>query len=145
MKKISYLGVLLVVVTLLACESDDNAPTSEICDVTAEVNDSRFASTDPSNYTIESARVNGDCLEVQLQSGGCDGAEWSARLYASNGVNESLPPQRSIIIALENTEPCDAIVSRTFTFELTPLAPSGEISVILRLEGWEEGGLLYEF
>ncbi len=145
MKRVSYFGSLLLVVTLLACESDDNSPPrSEICDVLIEVNDSRFNSADDSNYTIENASITGDCLTVQLQSGGCDGSDWEIRLFASSAINESQPPQQSATIVLENDELCDAIVIREFTIELTPLQIPNGRSLILRLSGWD-GRLEYEF
>ncbi len=144
MKKVSYFGVLLLAVALLACESDDNGPRSEICDVLAEVNGNRFNSADDTNYTVESASITGDCLSVQLQSGGCDGSEWEIRFFASDAIDESLPPQQSATIVLDNDEPCDAIVTREFTIELTPLQLSSESSLIIRLTGWD-GMLEYEF
>ncbi len=144
MKKVSYFGVLLLAVTLFACESDDNGPSSEICDVLAEINGSRFNSADDANYTVESASITGDCLAVQLQSGGCDGSEWEIRFFASDAIDESLPPQQSATIVLDNDEPCDAIVTREFTIELTPLQLPSESSLIIRLTGWD-GILEYEF
>ena len=144
MKSVSYFGILLLAVTLVACESDDNGPRSEICDILAEVNGSRFDSADDTNYTIESASITGDCLTVELQSGGCDGSEWEIRFFASDAVNESLPPQQSATIVLDNDEPCDAIVNREFTIELTPLQIPNESSLIIRLSGWD-GILEYEF
>ncbi len=144
MKTASILCTLLMAFVLLACESDDNAPSSEICDVLAEISESRFNATDNTNYLIEEARIVGDCLEVQLQSGGCDGSTWSARLFDSGSIDDSLPPQRAIIIALKNNEECDALVSRSFSFELTPLQLANEESVLLLLTGWTPA-LEYDF
>ena len=136
--------LLLALLPLLwsSCNSDDNDPKSEICDFLVRVDAQKFANTPTSGYSIISAGIEDDCLSIQIESGGCDGNSWVPELIDSGSIAESSPEQRSITLGLTNTEPCDAIVLRTYTFELTPLRISGSNAIILRLTDWE-GELLY--
>ncbi|UJH68729.1 hypothetical protein [Allomuricauda sp. SCSIO 65647] len=135
--------ILSLALTLVSCNSDDNSPTSDICDFLGIVSNSQFNNTNTDNYVIQSVDLQGDCLQIEIASGGCDGDSWKVRLIGAANVDDSLPPMRSIILRLDNQELCEAFITKTYSFELTPFRDSGD-SILLRLEGWEDP-ILYSF
>lgn len=118
--------------------SDDDPPRSSQCGVLAEVDESRWRSANTERYFIEAVTLEGDCLEITLGSSGCNGETWEARLFDAAAIAESLPVQRSIRVDFSNEELCNAAISRSFTFDVTPLRANGEDTVLFNLDGWEE-------
>lgn len=93
--------------------------------------------TQTEDYTIRSIQVVDDCLEVQIQSSGCSGDTWKVELIDSGNVAESNPEQRYLKISFTNTELCDAVISKSFSFDLSPLRISSP-SILLNLTLWDE-------
>ncbi|MEM1257609.1 MAG: hypothetical protein AAGC45_02960 [Bacteroidota bacterium] len=141
----SYAVILLLLLTSIttSCNSDDNDPISEVCDFLGVVDDNQINTVNPQTYVIQSVEVTGSCLQVELSSGGCDGNSWEVRLFGSSEVEASLPPKREIGIRLDNSELCEAFITKTYSFELTPFQVGGE-SIILILQDWE-AQILYEY
>ncbi|MEM8999527.1 MAG: hypothetical protein AAGB24_04620 [Bacteroidota bacterium] len=140
----SPIALFLVLLYISSCNSDDSeVPTSSICDALTIINANRFNNTSTENYTILNATISGDCIEIELSSGGCDGNTWGVELIDSGGIAESLPEQRFLVLDLDNTELCDAIVIRSYTFELTPLQIDSE-EILLNLATFE-GQLSYRY
>jgi len=137
MKRLPHFTLFLSLLTFGACDSDGNTPaSSEICDFMVEISSSEYGATTTTNYTIEDVQINQDCLVIQLSSSGCDGESWVVQLFDSGAIAESFPEQRFIALDLNNEEECDAVISRTYSFELTPLRISESGEVILNLDGW---------
>ncbi len=143
MKRRAMTLLLLIIAVTTSCNSDDNDPVSEVCDFLGVVDDNQFNTVNPENYVIQSVEIVGSCLQVELSSSGCDGNSWEVRLFGSSEVDDSLPPQRGIGIRLDNSELCEAFITKTYSFELTPFQDSGD-TIILRLLDWE-GQILYEY
>jgi len=86
-----------------------------------------------------SAEVNGDCLNISISASGCSGETWVLELIDSEGVMESLPPQRNLKLILTNSEACLAVFTKTQSFDLTQLrVEEDENEVILNIEGFPE-------
>lgn len=139
----AFIMLLLVFSINTSCNSDGNDPISEVCDFLGVVDDNQFNTVNSESYVIQNVEVTGDCLQVELSSGGCDGSSWEVRLFGSTGVDDSLPQQRGIGIRLNNNELCEAFITKTYSFELTPFRDSGD-SMILVLQDWD-GQILYEY
>lgn len=138
MKKLVF-ALALLALFMESCndETTDNASLNSVCDQIAIVNPSRFTNTQPEGYTITRIQLIDDCLQVEIQSGGCSGDTWKVDLIDSGNVAESNPEQRYLKISLNNTELCDAVISKTFTFDLSPLRISSP-SILLNLDLWNE-------
>ncbi|MEQ8627567.1 hypothetical protein [Ekhidna sp.] len=129
---------ILFMIVIGSCVSDDgNDQSSGVI-----IKESIYAQTETDNYTITEASIEGDILNVTIQSSGCDGSLWEAKLVDSGAIAESYPVQRFAKVSLTNTEMCDAIVTRSFTFDITPLRVEDQL--YLNLEGWD-GQLHYDF
>jgi hypothetical protein len=121
-----------------SCSSDNQINT----DQEVIISETLYNQTNTDNYTIEEAVIIGDTLRVTIQSSGCDGSEWDAKLVDSGVVAESYPVQRFAKISLKNEELCDAILTRNFTFNITSLRVEDQL--YLNLEGWDSQ-LHYDF
>ncbi|MEM7299259.1 MAG: hypothetical protein AAF391_13455 [Bacteroidota bacterium] len=128
-KLLIYITVALL---LFACDDSGGGDCRTKAVIT---NDFETASSE--QFNIVSASVDGSFLEIEISSGGCDGESWCAELLVSTLVAESYPPQVGIRVVLENDEECDAVVNRTFSYDLKPLDEISDI-MILHLQGWDE-------
>lgn len=90
--------------------------------------------TDP--YTVVSAAIEDTCLEVTISASGCDGQQWEAALYGAEGVIQVFPPTFPIKLSFSDTEDCEAIVQKTFSFDLSSLTDS-YYQFYVALEGYE--------
>ncbi|MEP0984769.1 hypothetical protein [Ekhidna sp.] len=124
---------------LASCKSDDHNVSS---DQDVIINEALYNEISTTNYSITEAEISGDSLKVTIQSSGCDGSEWEVKLVDSGAIAESYPVQRFAKISLKNAELCDAIVTRNYSFNLTPLQVEDQL--YLNLEGWESQ-LHYDF
>ena len=141
MKTKLILSLLIGVLTIMSCNDDDDMinPDCENCVI---INRSLYDQS-RKEYTILSAEIVNDCLEMMISSSGCDGERWVATLYDSGDIAESFPAQRSLRLDLENDEECDAVITKSYKFDITPLQTE-EPKFILNIDGFDEA-LLYEY
>lgn len=126
------LGLVLLVLFTSSCE--DEKVTSD-CTQPIYLKEESAIISDP--FQITSAVINGNCLEVEVGAGGCDGESWESNLFVFPLVAESLPPQVSVEFSLKDEELCEAYIRKSFSFDLSGLYSISE-SVIVNLNGWEE-------
>lgn len=143
MKPLKFSLILIMCTGILSCEKEDDSTPLEPCDKPAIEDKSRFNGTRTDHYIISTARIDQDCLEVEIRSGGCDGSSWKIELVDSGTVVDSDPAQRYLRISLENEELCEAMLSSKISFDLTPLRRQGK-PISFQLEGWDTP-LVYEY
>lgn len=120
--------------TFISC-SDSDTINIDLCNECVLINKDVYDTTTTNNYTINSVKLIGDLITVQIISGGCNGNSWVATLIDANQILESNPSQRNIIIRFENNEACFAIVEKKFTFNIKELKEN-QTEILLNLEGW---------
>lgn len=130
-------GLILCLLLCSCNDDDDDVPFESACDKFTTINHEKFKNVNPENYTIVSAKIDSDCLEIVLSSGGCDGNSWNVELIDADRIAETLIEQRDLIISLTNHELCNAIIQKTFSFDLTPIR-TNQNQLILNLEKWGE-------
>ena len=140
---IFFLSLILVGFQSCSNSDDDNPYMDSVCDEITRVDKNRFEQLQSEGFEIADVQVNGDCLEVEIISGGCSGETWQAELIDAGYIAESYPIQRGLKLILENKELCNAVVSRRFTFDLRPVRASSDV-VSLNLEHWKEQ-IRYEY
>lgn len=138
-----FLSLILVGFQSCGSSDDDNPYLDSACDQIISVDNSRFKQIQSEGFEITDVRVNGDCLEVEIVSGGCSGNTWKVELIDAGWVAESYPEQRGIKLILDNKELCNAIVTKTFTFDLRPVRTFSDV-VTLNLEHWKQQ-IRYEY
>ena len=148
MKNLFFIAITLFAVgTFTACndeQEDDNLLT---CDQQTIINATEYQTATSEPVSIDSLEITGNCLSVTLSSGGCDGNSWQVRLVDSGSIAESLPPQRSLKLLLENQEVCLAYITKTISFDIQELEAEGEVSMLLNIadSNGENSQILYEY
>jgi hypothetical protein len=143
MKK-SIFAFSLILTSLLSCsESDDNLYEDSVCDQITTVDNNRYKNNQSEGFLIRSVQIIGDCLEVEIESGGCSGDTWKVELIDAGRVAESNPEQRDLKVLLENEKLCNAIVFKTYTFDLRSIQTRNNV-VLLNLDLWDEQ-IRYEY
>lgn len=135
--------VLVALLALLnACE-DDSIESSN-CDSLVELSAEKYQNGSSAFFSIISASITGDCLEVEYSSSGCDGKNWSEEMVDAEEVLESFPIQRKLKMLLKNEEACAAVFTKTVSFDLTPMQTENYSEVIINLDGYAQP-LLYQY
>lgn len=124
---------LSIILVLNSCKKEDE----NSCDQTIVIDGNRYDNTLTNNYTIKNAKITGNCLELEISASGCTGESWIFSLYDSEIINEALYPQRFSRLSLENSENCEALITRKVSFDLIPIQYGGGV-VLIELDGWDE-------
>jgi len=103
----------------------------------------RYENAREDPLTINNLELDGNCLNINLSAGGCDGNSWRIDLIDSEQILYAIPPQRRLKLPFENDELCKAYITRNVAFDLKPLQLPGE-EVLLRIEDMEQI-ILYEY
>lgn len=125
---------------MVSCKHDD---PSISCDDRAVISDSEMSSAPNDQLVINSLEINGDCLLISFSASGCDGDSWIVRLMGSELILESLPPQRGMLLSLDNDELCEAVITREVSFDILPTRV-GSPSIWLNFNN-DEDRILYEY
>ena len=113
------------------------------CGDQAIVNEEDYVLAARDELVINRLVIQDDCLTVSISAGGCDGESWEVRLIGSEAVLRSLPPQRPMLLSLNNREECEAFITREYSFDITPTKAGGS-AVWLNFIGTEQM-ILYEY
>ncbi|MEM6515983.1 MAG: hypothetical protein AAF688_07350 [Bacteroidota bacterium] len=146
--KIRYIRHIFICLCYLAlftnttCDEDDETATS--CGPAAVIDPGFFESAVSSDFSTLSAEIMDNCLTVEISASGCSGESWSLVLVDSGAVAESSPEQRLLKLVFGNEELCLAVIGQTRMFDLTNLQVENSNSIILNIEGIEEG-LTYDY
>ena len=124
----------------ITCSEEEDKPQ---CSNEVIINAEHYQNAPDDHLQIMSARIEGDCLLINMASGGCDGSTWEVKLLTDGNVMESAPPQRNIRLSLKNEEVCDAWITHDYAFDIRALQVSGN-EVLLNLTN-NDGQLSYSY
>lgn len=92
---------------------------------------------------INDMEIDGNCLKISFSASGSDGSTWIVKLIDSGTTLESYPPQKRLILSLENKELCEAVIGNEMSFNIEELQVSRSP---VRLNITNTGdGILYEY
>lgn len=140
--RVLFLISLSIIIVFSSCSKDDDN-NSITCDTLIILDRDLYDSVNTQNYTILSAVITNDCLEVEIYSGGCDGNTWEVNLIDAEIIAESNPIQRFIKVSLKNEELCLAMIANKYSFDLKPIRTT-DSRIMINLENWN-GSLLYNY
>lgn len=95
-----------------------------------------FKDTQEDDFIFRNVTIAAHCLSIKIAFGGGCG-EVSAELITDGSVEKSLPPQRYLMLAFTDNDPCEALREEQYDFDLSRLQVAGSDAVILRLKGWD--------
>lgn len=123
------------------CEKDYKEPAN--CDQQTIIDESEYNAASQDNVSISSMEINGNCLKISFSASGCDGSSWIVKLIDSGVTLYSSPPQRNLILSLENKEVCLAVIGKEISFDIENLQVSGnQVKLNITNTGDE---ILYEY
>ena len=86
------------------------------------------------HFTLNSAKIKGKCLWVDVEySGGCGDA--SFEMLWDGSMMKSLPPQVNFMLKLSDNDPCRSIVKKSICFDLSSVYSD---DIIIHLNNWKE-------
>lgn len=113
--------ILTIGLVLTACDDHTETDCFTACSVPVIINADEYQNAPNDALEIVNVQIEGDCLVIRFESGGCDGNSWGIKLIDSEAIMESYPPQRNLRLSLKNEEPCDAIVTKEMAFNVSNL------------------------
>lgn len=140
MKATIQFTTLLLFTLLISCKDSENIAK---CGTAAIVNSEFYRSGPNDKIFINNARIEEDCLYIEIGASGCSGDSWEINLYATEEILESFPPQRNMRLSLKNDEMCQAFFTRELIFDISNLKTNGS-ELQLNLTDFEDS-LLYKY
>ncbi len=129
----------------IACSDSSNKIATQNCDNQSQIIDTEaYNNLTTTNYMITGIALNENCLDVTISSSGCSGINWQMNLFSTNNLPDSFPLQRNLKLQLINEEACLAVISKTVSFDLTPLQIAGQDQITFNIEGWGEQ-IVYQY
>jgi hypothetical protein len=113
--------ILTIGLVLTACDDYTEPDCFTACSQPVIINADEYQNAPDDALEIVNVQLEGDCLIIRFESGGCDGNSWGIKLIDSEAIMESYPPQRNLRLSLKNQEPCDAIVTKEMAFNVSNL------------------------
>lgn len=139
----TYISLVLLAFLSFGCSNDDDNGNPNNCDFDTVISSEEYANAPSDGLTINNMTIVGDCLTIDFSSSGCDGSTWVVSLIDSESIFESDPPQRNLLLSLENLEVCLAIVPKELSFDISELQVEGD-SVLLNIVNSGES-ILYNY
>ena len=106
---------------LTACDVDTEGECWSACCQHVIISADEYQNAPDDALEIVNVELEGDCLVIHFESGGCDGNSWEIKLIDSEANMYSDPPQRNLRLSLKNEEPCDAVVTKAMAFNVSKL------------------------
>lgn len=135
--------LILLFPLVLGCKKHSQNANAD-CKEKVIIDADLFAGISTDQFVIKSVSLSGNCIHITIQSGGCSGTTWQATLVDASSIAKSNPPQRMIKLTLKNTEPCEALPVRTFSFDISQLQLPYTNLIQLNLDGYNQK-LLYAY
>ena len=115
------LVILTIGLMITACDDYVETDCFTACSQQVIINAEEYQNAPDDELEIVNVQLEGDCLVIRFESGGCDGNSWGIKLIDSEAIMESYPPQRNLRLSLKNQELCDAIVTKEVAFNVSKL------------------------
>jgi len=127
----------------ISCQDNTDSTLAPYCDEEVIISKSEYQSATTDGVTILDLAIEGDCLSVSYGASGCSGDSWKLKLIDASEIMESLPPQRNLVLSLDNNEACAAYFTKEVTFDISALQV-GEGEVRLNITNTNEE-ILYSY
>lgn len=131
---------LSLIVLASSCKKDNQR--NEDCDQNVIVSANAYNNQPSDPVTIQKLQIDGDCLSVTFSASGCDGNSWIVKLIDYEAIVKTNPPKRTLRLALDNKQLCDALITKTISFNIKSLQIKGTGKVTLTIAG---NSILYKY
>ena len=128
--------IILLAFILLACNTDDGDLVLP-CDFTAFIDLDLYNEPSQSEFAIESAQINDNCLDITFSASGCDGVSWVVQLVSDIPLQAGDFGGANLSLKFTNPEVCEAYITKTYSFSVLDYL-NGLEGISFNLQGWEE-------
>ncbi len=148
MKEHYFIAFILVVLGLSqSCDKGCDPPLDQpTCDQQVVIDNDLYQNAISNEFTISEATIAGNCLQITINTSGCNGDNWDVALYDADEIltasDGDAGPWRMLRLTLDNPELCEAIITKTYCFDISNLQYNDKI--FLLLDNWETE-ILYEY
>ncbi|WP_298760463.1 hypothetical protein [uncultured Psychroserpens sp.] len=140
------IAILLTSLFLVGCTKEGNKKDDSfsMCSNSVSPNQEAYFSDIGEDFTISEIQIEGDCLTGVINFTGSCSTDITLNLIDSEAILESLPLQRNIKLVLDYDNSCDTEITRSFSFNLTPIRVDDENLLELNILGLDNT-LYYEY
>ena len=137
MMKIQMISLLALLLFFANC--DDNAPAPTACG-DAMIIDTNYNATISDDFTYVDLEIIDNCLTATIQyGGGCDDDLVSFQLLGSTqSFPLTIPALLEIKLILDDNDDCEALITKSIDFDLSPLQDAGYNNINVSVENWGE-------
>ena len=104
----------------------------------------RYNSVPNTFFTLSNAVIFDNCLSFDLSASGCSGDSWKVNVIDAQTIAYTNPITKNLRIEFVNNEPCMAVFSKTYFFDLRPLQQNSDTLINLYIEN-RGVSLLYKY
>ncbi|PID68724.1 MAG: hypothetical protein CR989_04300 [Flavobacteriales bacterium] len=122
MKKI---GAFIFILFLMNTCINNDVAENHNCDYKTIISLAQYQNAPSDNLTINSLKIENECLIINFSSSGCDGQSWEVNLIDSGNVYNDNPLQRNLRLSLKNKELCEAYITKELSFDISNLKVEG--------------------
>ena len=137
---------LLLIGFLFFSSCDENGPPIPprvVCGSSAILDADVFENGPEDDFDLDSVWINSNCLHISYKyGGGCGDTEMDVVGYHEN--SRQLPSSVHTRFSFSDKNSCEAYLTATKSFDLTPYQKKDYPQVILRIEGWNQP-ILYSY
>ena len=129
--------LLLLGITTTGClKTNDVAPFVGLIQSDEIIlDDNLFANAPNDAFKLISVKITDHQMEVEVEyTGGCGDVNF--KLIGHEEVKESLPPQRTVRLSLEDDDNCGNVLRQKLSFALTPAQVQDYNELLLQLQDW---------
>ncbi|MGK0391269.1 MAG: hypothetical protein ACI94Y_004031 [Maribacter sp.] len=139
MMKIPMMSLLALLFLFASCD-DNDLPALTTCG-DAIIMDTNYSSTESDGFAYTDIEIIDNCLTVTIQyAGGCGDDLVSFQLLGSTqSFPLTLPALFEIKLILDDNDDCEALVTKSISFDLEPLQDADFNNINIAVEGWNNG------
>ena len=99
------------------------------------IDKSLFLESQGDDFLFEKIDLVGDCLEISFRyAGGC--GDIITTMVDSGDIDDSLQFRRFLRFVLEDNDPCEALITKTVSYDLVGIQVAEKKEIRLDISGW---------
>lgn len=144
--KINITLYLIVLTMLFSCkEAEHSLCCDTFYDSEVVLDATLYKNAVQDAIVINSLEIHDEeTLIIKYSASGCDGDTWKIVLVDSEDIIESNPIQRNLILSFENTEACDAYITKEVSINITNIRIEGVHEIQLNITNSNQQ-IIYEY
>ena len=136
MRELFFIHLTIALFVLITSCSEDDTSLEDPGSGNSVLIDEAEYQKKSHDITIQSAVIKDNSLTVIFSFSGCDD-NVSTQLVDEGKISQVSPPERNLKLLVGDVGDCEAVFSKTVTFDLSPALINGQPNIHFNLEGWD--------